>query len=85
MTNEARWASRDVPIPRRRSDSSRPWQSQSNPQSPNPWEMTARLDLSGKMHYNKLTQESVPVPHIHGPGIPGGVRPARPAEVPYGW
>jgi len=61
------------------------WQPQSNPQSPNPWEMTARLDLSGKMHYNKLTQELVPVPHIHGPGIPGGVRLANPAEVPNGW
>jgi hypothetical protein len=41
-----------------------------------------RVDLEGAPHYNKLTRESVPTPHVQSRDIPGGVRPATPQEIP---
>ncbi len=36
----------------------------------------------GKSHKNKLSEESIPTPHAQGKNIPGGVRPAKPHEIP---
>lgn len=36
----------------------------------------------GAPHTNKQTKEKVPTPHVQGKKIPGGVRPARPDEIP---
>jgi len=36
----------------------------------------------GAPHRNKQTKEKVPTPHIQGKKIPGGVRPAKPNEIP---
>lgn len=57
---------------------------QQNPRNPNPWQLDKRFDAQGKGHFNKTLQEVVPTPHIHDPGVPGGVRPALPDEVPPG-
>ncbi|MCG8527258.1 MAG: hypothetical protein MI748_12810, partial [Opitutales bacterium] len=57
---------------------------QQNPNNPNPWQMDKRYDGIGGSHYNKATQQDVPTPHIHDPGVPGGVRPANPDEIPGG-
>jgi hypothetical protein len=58
------------------------YQPQSNPMNPAPWEMTKRVDVVGKPHFNKETQTYVPTPHVQGPNIPGGARPAEPDELP---
>jgi putative RNase toxin 24 of polymorphic toxin system len=55
---------------------------QTNSQNPNSWESTGRFDKTGDPHYNKATKESVPTPHVHDPSTPGGVRSARPDEIP---
>lgn len=36
----------------------------------------------GAPHVNKITQESIPTPHINGKNIPGGVRKPTPSEIP---
>ncbi|MGQ0765091.1 MAG: hypothetical protein ACT4OZ_05420 [Gemmatimonadota bacterium] len=58
------------------------WQPQSNPRNPAPWESVMRFDGQGGDHFNKATQQRVPTPHVHDPRAPGGVRPARPNEIP---
>ena len=58
------------------------WQHQTNPQHPAPWESVGRLDVQGAPHYNKVTKQPVPTPHVHDPKVPGGVRPAHPSEIP---
>jgi hypothetical protein len=55
---------------------------QGNPRNPAPWESIKRVDVVGKPHFNKRTGEHVPTPHVHEKGAPGGVRPARPEELP---
>ncbi len=55
-----------------------------NPANPNGFDIEKRVDVVGGPHVNKKTLESVPTPHVQGPGIPGGVRPAEPWEVPGG-
>jgi len=53
-----------------------------NSQNPTGFDMKSRTDVSGKAHVNKKTGESVPTPHVQGKEIPGGVRPAKPIEIP---
>ncbi len=36
----------------------------------------------GQPHTNKQTKKDVPTPHVQGKKIPGGVRPAKPTEIP---
>ncbi|MBO0930654.1 polymorphic toxin type 24 domain-containing protein [Fibrella aquatilis] len=36
----------------------------------------------GAPHVNKQTKKPIPTPHMQGKHIPGGVRPAEPAEIP---
>jgi hypothetical protein len=55
-----------------------------NPQNPSGFDEAKRVDIEGKPHFNKVTGENVPTPHAHGKDIPGGVRPARPDEIPGG-
>ncbi len=47
-------------------------------------ESVLRVDLVGKPHFNKVTQEYVKTPHVHdpNPNVPGNVRSARPPEIP---
>jgi RHS repeat-associated protein len=61
------------------------WEPQPNPRNPNPWNLVKRFDPMGKPHYNKADDGWVYPPHVHEPGVPGGVRPAEPWEVPNGW
>ncbi len=47
----------------------------------------AALDVGDVLHDDgrvrrKTTHQDVPTPHVHEKGVPGGVRPARPDEVP---
>ena len=37
---------------------------------------------SGAAHRNKQTKQKIPTPHVQGKTIPGGVRPAKPNEIP---
>jgi RHS repeat-associated protein len=55
---------------------------QTNPQNSNPWESVKRVDVEGRPHFNKVTQEYVPTPHVQSRKIPGGVRPATPRQIP---
>lgn len=47
-----------------------------------------RVDLVGKRHQNTITKQFIPTPHVVGKDggkkILGGVRPARPDEIPRG-
>jgi RHS repeat-associated protein len=49
-----------------------------NPRNPKGWDSVQSTDVVGKGH------GGVPTPHTQGPGIPGGVRPAQPGEIPGG-
>jgi hypothetical protein len=53
-----------------------------NPQNPSGFDQVKRVDFTGDPHFNKATGQDVPTPHAHEKGVPGGVRPARPDEVP---
>ncbi|MFZ0748639.1 MAG: RHS repeat-associated core domain-containing protein, partial [Pyrinomonadaceae bacterium] len=53
-----------------------------NPRNPTGFDVFKRFDGTGRSHFNKVTGRDVPTPHIQGPRIPGGVRPARPGEGP---
>lgn len=55
-----------------------------NPRNPNGWDKVQSTDLKGAPHINKETGQAVPTPHTQGKGIPGGVRPADPSEIPQG-
>ena len=55
---------------------------QQNPRNPSGFDEVSRTDVVGGSHFNKVTQEDVPTPHVQGRNIPGGVRPARPDEIP---
>ncbi len=54
----------------------------SDPRNPNPWTKINRVDMTGEPHFNKVTGQTVPTPHVQGKDIPGGVRPADPSELP---
>ncbi len=54
-----------------------------NPQNPLGYDPVLRYDGVGGAHFNKVDQIDVPTPHVQGPGIPGGVRPAQPWEIPW--
>ncbi|HKO42783.1 MAG TPA: RHS repeat-associated core domain-containing protein, partial [Pyrinomonadaceae bacterium] len=47
-----------------------------NPRNPTGFDLFKRFDLTGGPH------RGIPTPHVHRPGIPGGVRPARGNEIP---
>jgi RHS repeat-associated protein len=53
-----------------------------NPQNPTGFDKVKSVDLSGKSHYNKITQEQIPVPHTQAKNIPGGVRKSTADELP---
>ena len=55
-----------------------------NPRNPTGWDKVQSTDLKGAPHINKQTGEAIPTPHTQGKGIPGGVRPASPSEIPIG-
>lgn len=54
----------------------------SDPRNPNPWTPGKRFDRDGDPHFNKVTGQDVPTPHINDPSVPGKVRPALPGEMP---
>ena len=53
-----------------------------NRQNPSGFDLVKRVDLTGKGHPNPVTREKVPTPHVHDKTAPGGVRGARPDEIP---
>jgi len=53
-----------------------------NSKNPSGFDKVQSTDVKGAPHINKKTGESVPTPHTQGKNIPGGVRPARPDEIP---
>jgi RHS repeat-associated protein len=56
-----------------------------NSKNPSGYDSAVRVDTQysgGASHYNKATGKYVPVPHVHDPTVPGGVRPANPGELP---
>jgi RHS repeat-associated protein len=57
---------------------------QTNPRNPNSWETEKRYRGEGNPHYNKVTGEEIQPPLVHDPSVPGGVRSARPDEIPGG-
>ena len=57
----------------------------SNPRNPTGFDSMKRVDTqysSPHTHVNKITGNSIPVPHVHGKKIPGGVRSPFPGELP---
>lgn len=58
------------------------WKPTTDPRNPHPFEPGNRYDGRGDPHHNKATGEDVPTPHVHDPDAPGGVRPAKPDEIP---
>jgi len=55
---------------------------QTNPRNPAKWQLVKRVDLVGDEHFNKVPKQYIPVPHVHDPSFPGGIRPALPGELP---
>jgi hypothetical protein len=56
-----------------------------NARSPSGFDQVKRVDTqyaNPHTHVNKKTGAVVPTPHAHDPSTPGGVRPARPDELP---
>ena len=56
-----------------------------NPKNPTGFDQTKRVDTqysNPHTHVNKTTKNTVPTPHAHDRSAPGGVRPARPDELP---
>jgi hypothetical protein len=54
----------------------------SDTRDPVPFRPVKRFDRDRKPHFNKVTGEYVPTPHMHDPTTAGGVRPPRPDEIP---
>ncbi len=50
--------------------------------NPNKFDEVKRVDLYGNKHFNKVSGENIPTPHVHEKNIPGEVRPANPDEIP---
>lgn len=51
------------------------------PNSPE-WDKVLHLQSDGRPSFNRATRSDVPPPHVHDPSVPGGVRAARPDEIP---
>ena len=58
------------------------WEPNPYPDYPSDWIQSSHYDGVGRAHFNKVTGDYVPTPHVQGRGIPGGVRPAVPWEIP---
>ena len=58
---------------------------QINPYDPKPWESVSRFDNPFEPHYhfNKVLKERIYTPHVHDPYHPGGIRRAKPWEIPW--
>ncbi|WP_438290798.1 RHS repeat-associated core domain-containing protein [Streptomyces sp. HUAS TT7] len=59
------------------------WAKQSNPRNPAPWEMLKRVDMQGAAHYDRVTGDYIPTPHVNYPD--GSVAPAKPWEITKGF
>lgn len=46
------------------------------------WERVLHAELEGSPGFNRATRRDVAPPHVHDPTVPGGVRAARPEEIP---
>jgi RHS repeat-associated protein len=58
---------------------------QPNPKNPSGFDQAKRVDTqyaNPHTHHNNATGQPVPTPHVHDKAAPGGVRPARPDELP---
>ena len=58
---------------------------QTNPYDLKPWESIKRYDgnlLHPHEHYNKVTRQGVPTPHVHDPFTPGEIRIPELWEIP---
>ena len=53
-----------------------------NPHFPHRFQEKLRYDGKGEPHFNQVTREYVPTPHINDRSVPGKVRPAIPEEIP---
>ncbi|MBU2709345.1 hypothetical protein KCM76_25340, partial [Zooshikella marina] len=56
-----------------------------NSKNPTGFDQTKRVDTQYSKphtHTNKSTNDKVPTPHVHDKSTPGGVRPAKPEELP---
>jgi hypothetical protein len=53
-----------------------------NPQNPYGWDQVKRVDLEGGGHTNPATKKEILTPHTHDRSVPGGLREARPDELP---
>lgn len=53
-----------------------------NTRNPSGFDEVKRVDLRGRSHYNKVTRQDVPTPHVVEKSTPGRVRPAEPGEIP---
>ena len=58
------------------------WDPAKHPKNPNKFTPGNRYDGKGPSHVNKVTGEDVMVPHVHDKSVRGGIRPARPDELP---
>ncbi|WP_218160095.1 polymorphic toxin-type HINT domain-containing protein [Actinacidiphila alni] len=59
------------------------WTEQTNPRNPAPWEQVKRVDMQGVPHYDKVTGDSIPTPHVNLPD--GSARPTEPWENTAGY
>lgn len=46
------------------------------------WDKVLHVETEGIPGFNRATAADVPPPHVHDPSAPGGVRAARPDEIP---
>jgi hypothetical protein len=53
-----------------------------NKLNPNGFEEIKRVDLYGGSHYNKVTEEKIPTPHVHEDSAIGEIRNANDNEIP---
>lgn len=53
-----------------------------NKLNPKGFDEIKRVDLYGGTHYNKVTEENIPTPHVHESNVPGEIRNANDNEIP---
>lgn len=56
-----------------------------NPQNPSGFDSFKRVDTqyaNPHIHYNNVTKQPIPTPHVHDKNNSGGVRPAMKSELP---
>jgi len=53
-----------------------------NSKNPSGFDQSKRVDMVGDEHQNKATREWIQTPHVHDKTVPGGIRAARPDELP---